>query len=136
MHWLLLPLAAVMLYLGLSAPGAAMMTLWLAATALIILLWAWLQYRRVFPPDGAAVELTPLDPDELARLREQTLANRARALAERPHGVVPPAVPPVAPRPAPQPDPRPLTGRAVFVVPDEPPRATHPGTVQPGDRAP
>ena len=142
MYWLLLPVAALALFLGLRTPSAGLMALWLLVMLASLGGWLWLRYRQLFPA-RAAIELTPLDPAELARLRAQTAANReaaeaarlaAEAEAAHPiHPVTPTLhIPqPVEPEPAPAPMPqRPLTGRAVFALPDDPPRV-----ISPGDRA-
>ncbi len=143
MYWLLLPVAAVALFLGLRTPSPALMALWLLLMLASLGAWLWLRYRLLFP-ERPAIELTPLDPAELARLRAQTVANReaeeaarlaAEAEAAHPiHPVTPTVhVPQPAvhrePEPAPLPE-RPITGRAVFAVPDDPPRV-----ISPGDRA-
>lgn len=148
MYWLLLPVAAIALYLGLRTPSPALMSFWLLLVVACLVAWVWLRYRLLFPA-RPAVEITPLDPAELARLRQQTLANReaeaaarlaAEAEAAHPiHPVTPElriasaAVPVAAPVAAPEPVPaaRPLTGRAVFALPDDEPRPVVSG----GDRA-
>ena len=121
MYWLLLPLAATTLYFGLRAQASASMILWLSLTGIAIAAWVWLRYRSVFPSRRNDDHFTPLARDEIERMRQQTLANRAAALADRPYGFVPPAS--AGPEPAPEPhaSARPLTGRAVFDIPDDPP---------------
>ena len=139
MYWLLLPVAALMLVLGLRTPSPGLMLMWFMLMLLAIAGWGWLRYRQLFPERDARADLTPLDPAELARLRQQMQANReaeavalAAAEAEALHPIHPIAHP--APHPAaatsPAPAPvveRPLTGRAVFVVPDEPSSVIIPG---------
>lgn len=151
MSWLLLIFALVALFLGMRTPSPAMLAGWMVIAFLCMAGWLWLRYRMLFPANKAEASITPLDPVELAHLREQAQANReaeARARAEAEaealhpihpvtthvldhpstHPVVPPPMPePPAPEPVPE---RPITGRAVFVVPDDAPRV-----VQPGDRS-
>ena len=91
MYWLLLPLAATTLFFGVRAPAPDTMVFWLLMTAAVIAVWGWLRYRRIFPNLRSGGHFTPLDNDEIERLRQQTLANRAAALADRPYGFVPPA---------------------------------------------
>ena len=121
MYWLLLPLAATTLYFGLRAPAPASMALWLLLTAIMIAAWVWLRYRSVFPNRRNDNHFTPLDPDEIERMRQQTLANRTAALADRPYGFVPPASAIPEATPEPHVTARPFTGRAVYDVPDDPP---------------
>ena len=130
MYWLLLPIALIACILGIRTTSAGMMVFWLMLTALAIGLWAWLRYKALFPDSPRQLALTPLDRQQLEHLREQTRANRdAEAAAaqaaehEAEHPIHPVHVP-VAHSQAPVPVPpveRPLTGRAVFVVPDDPP---------------
>lgn len=145
MHWLLLPAAALALVLALRTPSPALMMMWLMLMMGAVAFWGWLRYRILFPVRETRADLTPLDPSELARLRQQVQANReaeaaahAAADAEALHPIHPiahpmphPAAGPELTPSAPQPiiD-RPLTGRAVFVVPDEPS-----SVIIPGDRA-
>ncbi len=145
MYWLLLPVAALMLVLALRTPSPGMMLMWFCLMLAALAAWTWLRYRQLFPARETSADLTPLDPAELSRLRQQMQANReadaaahAAAEAEALHPIHPIAHP--MPSQAEDPHPlitetvvvveRPLTGRAVFAVPDEPS-----SVIIPGDRA-
>ncbi len=145
MYWLLLPLAALMLLLALRTPSPGVMALWFCLMLATLAMWTWLRYRRLFPVRETRAELTPLDPAELSRLRQQMQANReadaaahAAADAEALHPIHPIAHPMPGHAEAAHPVEvvtvveveRPLTGRAVFVVPDKPS-----SVIIPGDRA-
>ncbi|SIQ27153.1 hypothetical protein [Solilutibacter tolerans] len=144
MYWLLLPAAALALILALRTPSPGLMLMWFCVVFAALAAWTWFRYRQLFPVRDTSADLTPLDPAELARLRFQAQANReaeasARLAAESEalhpiHPIAHPApshhVPdvtqmPIAPGPAAVE--RPLTGRAVFVVPDEPSSVIIPG---------
>lgn len=137
MYWLLLPAAALALLLALRTPSPGLMLLWFVLMLVALAAWTWLRYRVLFPKRAGGVALTPLDPGQLAHLRQQMHANRAAADADALHPIHPIAHP-LPPPPAPQASvalpaaniERPLTGRAVFVVPDEPS-----SVIIPGDRA-
>ena len=131
MHWLLLPIAALALLLALRTTSSGLMLLWFAVMVAAISGWLWLRYKLLFPPRDTNVEMTPLDPVELARLRSQAQTNReqeaaAQAAAEADafhpiHPVAPTAIatPVYAAPPPTAPIERPLTGRAVFILPDD-----------------
>ncbi|MBE2210855.1 MAG: hypothetical protein IAE66_04545 [Xanthomonadaceae bacterium] len=145
MYWLLLPVAALMLVLALRTPSPGLMMMWLCLMLATLAIWTWLRYRQLFPVRETRVDMTPLDPAELARLRQQMQANReaeavahAAADAEALHPIHPIAHPlhaqatthrvaPAAEPSAPPAEERPLTGRAVFVVSDEPASVIIPG---------
>lgn len=80
MYWLLLPVAAVTLILGLRTPSMLVMTVWLIVTAVLLGLWVWLRFRDVFPDQNAAeIALTPMDAEALRQVRAQAEAERAQA---------------------------------------------------------
>ncbi len=135
MHWLLLIFAAVALVLGVRTPSPLLMGVWFVLMLGALGGWVWLRYRLLFPDrGGAAMALTPLDQSELAHLREQAKANREAEAAAREaaaqeaqhpiHPVTPalhwPTATPAPSSAAPAPD-RPITGRAVFTLPDDEP---------------
>lgn len=139
MYWLLLPAAALTLVLALRTPSPSLMLMWFCLMLASLAAWTWLRYKQLFPTRDTNVDLTPLDPAELTRLRQQMQANReaealahAAADAEALHPIHPIAHP--MPHHASEPKPvtrppieRPLTGRAVFEVPDEPSSVIIPG---------
>lgn len=135
MYWLLLPVAALALLLAVRTPSPGLMVMWFVLMLAALAAWTWLRYRQLFPLRETNVDLTPLDPAELTRLRQQMQANReaeaaahAIADAEALHPIHPIAHPMphhpdahAASTPTRRaPIDRPLTGRAVFEVPDEP----------------
>lgn len=134
MYWLLLPAAAFALVLALRTPSPGLMLFWFVLMLVALAAWAWLRYRQLFPKRAGGVALTPLDPGELTRLRQQMQANRAAEAAAQAvadaealhpihpiaHGLSPAASAPLPAAPARTEIERPLTGRAVFVVPDQP----------------
>lgn len=98
MYWLLLPVAALTLFLGLRTPSPLAMAAWLILTAVLLIVWAWARFRDVFPEQTSAeIALTPMDPEALRHLREQAQAERTGA-----RGPVP-TTPAYAPRPPPLP---------------------------------
>ncbi len=142
---MLLPVAVLAVLMAVRTTSTLHMMLWFGLMLLSVAAWMWLRYRLLFPARPAGADLTPLDPVELAHLREQAQANReaeaaARRAAEEealhPIHPVEPVLPrpvavpvaPAAPEAAPAP---PISGRAVFVLPDD-----VPPVIAPGDRRP
>ncbi len=143
MYWLLLPAAALTLLLGLRTPSSASMAGWLLLTFLLLAGWVWMRYRVLFPRREGEARLTPLAPQEMDKLRQQTELLRAEARQPPPLTEairVLPVREAAPPQPQPEPDvtpsarstpppaPRP-TGRAVFVLPDDPPAPSGPRQV-------
>lgn len=177
MYWLLLPVAALFLFLGLRTPSAPLMLLFFLLMLGCIAAWVWLRYQELFPSKRPPVLLTPLDKQELERLRQQrqqqadapgtggvapvpaapgnpfpappvnVAAHTAASAPANPFPTPPvntaphaPAAAAVQPFPTPVPPPQPvappvpapapaaatpaapITGRAVFTLPDDPPR--------------
>lgn len=136
MYWLLLPAAALALILAVRTTSPGMMFVWFCLMLASLAAWGWLRYRQLFPARDSRFDLTPLDSTELTRLRQQAQANReaeaaahlaAESEALHPiHPVAYPSAHPTAPQVPETPGrptlavERPLTGRAVFEVPDEP----------------
>lgn len=80
MYWLLLPVAAVTLILGLRTPSMLAMLAWLAATAVLLGLWVWFRFREVFPEQNSTeIMLTPMDAEALRQMRAHAEAERANA---------------------------------------------------------
>lgn len=139
MYWLLLPIAGATFIIALRMPSLGMMLFWLLLSFAAVGAWVWFRYRALFPKRDAALHITPLDPAELARLRQQVETNRIAEAARRAEAEEE-ALHPIHPVAHPQPvsssivqpaaastpaaiaaqDPRPLTGRAVFLIPDQP----------------
>ncbi|MGY0505840.1 hypothetical protein [Luteimonas sp. e5] len=145
MHWLPLPVAAFALWAALRTNSLAAMSAWLLLAAALIGLWLWLRYRALFPPRNTVLGITPLDEAELARMREQGRSRTtvlgipaATPAASAPPAPVAASAQPPAPSDAPSALPvageaEPPRGRAVFTLPDEPPRPL--GVIEPDDRA-
>lgn len=130
MHWLLLVFAAIALVLAARTASSALMVVWFLLMLASVGAWVWLRYKLLFPPRSGQLAMTPLDAGELARLRKQTQVNREAEAAEREAAEQEALHPihPVSPElhwspaaAAPAPVDRPITGRAVFVLPDDAP---------------
>ncbi|MDO5609684.1 MAG: hypothetical protein Q4G62_02695 [Pseudomonadota bacterium] len=91
------------------------MSIWFVLMLAALVAWGWLRYRLLFPAKPRQLQITPLDRQEIERIRQQAAAN---AQSAGPAPVVPDAAPTPPPTPAPE---RPITGRAVFTLPDDPP---------------
>lgn len=95
MYWLLLPVAFVALWFGLRTPSPGAMAGWLGLTAVLVILWVYFRFRAVFPSDGASdYVLTPMDAEEIKRMKEQTQAQRAQSQVQN----TPPAATTAQPR--------------------------------------
>ncbi|PJK12387.1 hypothetical protein CO614_05055 [Lysobacteraceae bacterium NML120232] len=151
MYWSLLPAAAVFFWLALRTPSVLQMLVWLFFTTACLLFWGWLHYRKLFPKQNRELQLTPLDRQQLEQLRQHVHGNGAQPVnAPAQTGITPPAstptpsmpaqpaatqaptpAPAATPAPTPAPVERPITGRAVFILPDDPPLPPGGGNPQP-----
>ena len=125
MHWLLLVFAAIALVLAARTASSALMVVWFLLMLASVGAWVWLRYKLLFPARSGQLAMTPLDAGELARLRKQTQVNReAEAAEQEAQHPIHPVSPELHWSPAaaaPAPVDRPITGRAVFVLPDDAP---------------
>ncbi|MDO4709914.1 MAG: hypothetical protein Q4B94_08970 [Pseudomonadota bacterium] len=124
MYWSLLPVAGIFFWLALRTPSVSLMVIWLLLTMVCLLAWGYLHYRRLFPEQNREMQITPLDAQQLALMRQQKQPNTQPqkpvedAAASKP---APTPVPAQTPAPTPAPAERPITGRAVFILPDDEP---------------
>lgn len=117
MHWSLIPVALICLVMALRTPSPMVMSIWFVLMLVALAAWGWLRYRLLFPAKPRQLQITPLDQQEIERIRQQAAANA------QPAAPVPAAAPTPPPTPAPE---RPITGRAVFTLPDDPPQPSGP----------
>ncbi|PJK09135.1 hypothetical protein CO610_04065 [Lysobacteraceae bacterium NML95-0200] len=145
MYWSLLPVAGIFFWLALRTPSALLMVVWMFLTLVCLLAWGYLHYRRLFPEQNRELQITPLDSQQLELLRKQRQngAQQGKPVeaATAPLSAHTTPAPTAAPAPNPTPHPtptptpvptaapveRPITGRAVFILPDDdlPPPSKH-----------
>ena len=59
MYWLLLPVAFATLWFGLRTTSPGMMAVWLAVTAVLVMLWTYFRFRAVFPGGAGSSDSPP-----------------------------------------------------------------------------
>lgn len=122
MYWSLLPVAAIFFWLALRTPSVLLMVIWLLLMMVCLLVCGYLHYRRLFPKQNRELQITPLDAQQLELLRQQKQQNSPlQKPLEAPAASTPAPSPIPTPAPTPAPLERPITGRAVFILPDDEP---------------